>query len=170
MKTPTLGSLIQRPPWLPADALAFPADLIQPVQDESYVAYYRPTPKPFVFLHSSHLPAGTVTGSHTHPCIALHGCLQGPLTLCTKTDEEKLDAGAFCLLGPGVAHYWRSPGPHTAAHLSVLIDHRQQGSWPTAVGIREMCSELMRLVRAVHRFNAASDSELRYSFWQLVDH
>lgn len=170
MKTPILGSVAGRPPWLPAEALDFPADLIQPIQDESYVAYYRPTPKPFVFLHSSHIPAGTTTGSHSHPCIALHGCLQGPLILRATGGEELLDAGAFCLLGPGVAHHWRCLGPPTAAHLSLLIDHRQQGTWPAAAGVREMCGDLTRLIRTSHRFNVAADTVLKYSFWQLADH
>jgi AraC-like DNA-binding protein len=170
MKTPSLGSLIQRPSWLPAAALDFPADLIQPVQDESYVAYYRPTPKPFIFLHSSHIPAGSVTGIHSHPCVALHGCLQGPLILRTKAGEEKLDAGAFCMIGLEVLHHWRGIGPHTAAHLSLLIDHRQQGSWPAAAGVKEMCADLTRLVRSVHRFQAASDAELQYSYWKVADH
>jgi AraC-like DNA-binding protein/quercetin dioxygenase-like cupin family protein len=169
-KQPTLGSLAARPPWLPAQALAFPADLVQPVQDETYVAYYRPTPKPFVFLHSSHLPAGTVTGDHRHPCVALHGSLQGTLLLCTKTEELALDAGVFCLLPPGTMHHWRSEGPHTAANFSLLIDHRQPKPWPGPSGVKEMCDILIRRVRTVQRFNASNDAELKDLFWKVVDH
>jgi AraC-like DNA-binding protein len=170
MKSPTLGSLTARPAWLPAEALAFPADLIQPVQDESYVAYYRPTPKPFVFLHSSHLPAGTTVGAHSHPCVALHGCLQGPLILTTTAGEQALDAGMFWLLPPGMTHHWRSPGPHTAANLSLLIDHRQPGKWPGTAGVGHLCDELVRRVKKIHRFSAAGDPELKDSFWKLADH
>jgi AraC-like DNA-binding protein len=170
MKSPTLGSLATRPAWLPAEALAFPADLIQPVQDEIYVAYYRPTPKPFVFLHSSHMPAGITVGTHSHPCVALHGCLHGPLVLCTSAGEEPLEAGTFCLVPVGLRHHWRNPGTRTAAHISVLIDHRQPGKWARGSGMPQLCDDLTRLVRTVRRFDAARDPELKDTFWKLADH
>lgn len=156
--------------WPPPEVLDFPADLIQPVQDETLVAYYRTTPKPFVFLHSSHLPAGAITGMHSHPCVALHGCLQGPLRLITPKEEQDFDAGVFFLVGPGVQHHWRNLGPHTAAHLSFLIDHRQPGTWPSASGVQECLHELLRLVNGLHRFQAAADPELKQLYWQLADH
>src|SRR5262245_5204112 len=117
MKTPAGPP---RGPWPPPEALDFPADLIQPAQDETLLAYFRSTPRPFVFLHSSHLPPGIVTGTHSHPCVALHGCLQGPLTLVTAREEQTFDAGVFFLIEPGLRHHWRNPGAHVAAHLSLL--------------------------------------------------
>lgn len=164
MKTPRARA------WPPPEVLDFPADLIQPRQDESQVAYFRSTPKPFVFLHSSHLPAGTVTGPHSHPCVALHGCLQGPLTLVTPRGQETFDAGVFFLVEPGLRHHWRSPGPHVAANLSVLIDHRAPGAWPASAGVKECCQELLRLVRGLVKFKAGSDPELKQAFWQLGDY
>src|SRR5262249_34635427 len=156
--------------WPPAEALDFPADLIEPRQDETHLAYFRATPKPFVFLHSSHLPAGIVTGTHSHPCLALHGCLQGPVVLATASTEHKFDAGTFFLVAPGVRHHWRVPGPRVAAHISVLIDHRQPGNWPASTGVKECCAELLRLVKALQRFNVSSDPELKQAFWQLADY
>lgn len=158
------------PTWPPREALDFPADLIQPQQDESHLAYFRATPRPFVFLHSSHLPPGTVTGTHSHPCVALHGCLQGPVALVTPRGEELFDAGVFFLIAPGERHHWRSPGPHAAANLSVLIDHRTLGAWPAGAGVKECCRDLVRLARGLHRFKSGSDPELKQAFWQVADY
>jgi AraC-like DNA-binding protein/quercetin dioxygenase-like cupin family protein len=156
--------------WPPPEALRFPADLIQPPQDETHLAFFRSTPRPFVFLHSSHLPPGIVTEQHSHPCVALHGCLQGPLTLATAREEVTFDAGVFFLLEPGVRHYWRNPGGRVAAHISVLIDHRNLGSWPASAGVKDMCRELLRRVHGLRRFNVAGDAELRSAFWPLADY
>ncbi len=161
---------LPRDAWPPPEALAFPADLIQPPQDENHLAYFRATPRPFVFLHSTHLPAGVVTGSHSHPCVALHGCLQGPLNLVTAAGEQTFDAGVFFLLEPGLRHHWRNPGRHVAANISLLIDHRNLGSWPASSGIKDLCRELPRRVRGATRFQAAQDPELKASFWQTADH
>jgi AraC-like DNA-binding protein/quercetin dioxygenase-like cupin family protein len=165
MKSPSARAV-----WPPAEALDFPADLIEPRQDESHIAYFRATPKPFFFLHSSHLPAGIVTGSHSHPCLALHGCLQGPVTLITANAEHTFDAGTFFLVAPGVRHHWRVPGARVAAHLSVLIDQRHPGNWPASTGVKECCAELLRLVKGLQRFNAASDPDLKQAYWQLADY
>ncbi|MBY0524138.1 MAG: AraC family transcriptional regulator [Gemmataceae bacterium] len=165
MKRPSAHS-----PWPPPEMLDFPRDLIQPSQDESHVAYYRATPRPFVFLHSSHLPPGTVTGSHSHPCVALHGCLQGPLVLASADGEQVFDAGVFFLVESGRRHHWRNPGTHMAANLSVLIDHRHPGAWATATGVKECVRDLSRLVRGLRRFNAAQDEDLKHSFWQIADY
>jgi AraC-like DNA-binding protein len=159
-----------RLPGAPRQVPPLPGDLIQPVLNESYVAYFRPTPKPFYFFHSSHIPGGSTVPAHRHPCVALHGCLQGPLTLSGGGDDHVLDAGIFCLVGPGVLHYWHNQGPHTAANVSLLIDHRQPGSWPAASGVPDLLRELTRLVRGLHRFRAAADAEMKHTFWQLADH
>lgn len=148
-----------------------PTDLIQPVVEEAHVAYYRPTPKPFYFLHSSHLPPGTNVPTHRHPCLALHGCLQGPLTLTTPDGPQVLEtAGTFFLIAPGVAHGWHNPGTRTAANLSVLIDHRHPGAWPAGAGVKEVCRDLLRRATGLHRFHAAADPDLKYGYWQIVDH
>jgi AraC-like DNA-binding protein/quercetin dioxygenase-like cupin family protein len=156
--------------WPPPEALDFPKDLIQPPQDETNLAYFRSTPRPFVFLHSTHLPPGVVTNSHHHPCVALHGCLQGPLCLITSAGEQQFDAGVFFLIEPGLRHHWRNPGKHVAAHVSLLIDHRNQGAWPASAGVKELCRELLARVRGAARFQAAQDPELKASFWQLADY
>ena len=92
------------------------------LEDRSYLAYLRPTPRPFLHFASGHFPAATLTEPHSHPCIALHGCLQGPLTLCTSEGEMLLEAGVFYLIGSGLHHSWRNDGRHTAATLAVLLD------------------------------------------------
>jgi AraC-like DNA-binding protein len=159
-----------RGPWPPPEALKFPADLIQPAQDETHLAYFRSTPRPFVYLHSSHLPPGMVADWHSHPCVALHGCLQGPITLATPTEEQTFDGGVFFLLEPGLRHHWRNPGNRVAAHLSLLIDHRSPGNWPASSGVKDLCQQLVARVRRMPRFNAAHDPELKTTFWQLADY
>jgi AraC-like DNA-binding protein len=123
-----------------------------------------------MFLHSSHLPAGTVTFAHSHPCVAVHGCLQGPIALVTSKEEMVFDAGSFYFLPAGLRHHWRNPAGHTSANLSVLVDHRHPGQWPAASGIKEMCAELQRLVKSPRRFTVASDPELKQTYWQLADY
>ncbi len=170
MKPTSFGVPAHHVAWAPP-ALDLPKDLIQPAMDESYLAYYRPTPKPFFFLHSSHLPAGTVVGTHRHPCVALHGCLQGPLTLTTPEGPKPLDAaGHFYLIAPGQAHGWHNPGSGTAANISVLIDHRAVGPWPAGAGVKECCRELVRRVTGLHRFNPSTDNHIKHCFWDLADH
>src|SRR5436190_240427 len=127
MKTPRVA--LVRLPGAPAGIPALPADLMQPLIDESHVAYFQPTPPPFYFLHSSHLPGGTVSPPHRHPCLAFHGCLQGPVSLFIGKKEHVVDGGVFYLIAPGVVHSWESRGPHTAAHISMLLDQRRPGGW-----------------------------------------
>lgn len=138
--------------------------------DMSYLGYLRPTPRPFMQFVSGHFPPGTLTQQHSHPCIALHGCLHGPLTLFTDQDEFELDAGVFYLLAPGVRHHWRNAGRQTAATMGVLIDAEHPGRWPAGAGVGECCLKLTRLVRGQHRFSVARDDELQHSFWLAADH
>jgi AraC-like DNA-binding protein/quercetin dioxygenase-like cupin family protein len=140
------------------------------VADRSYLAYLRPTPPPFVQLASGHFPAATQTQPHRHPCLALHGCIQGRLTLRTNEGELPVDAGVFFLLGPGVAHSWRNDGRHTAATLGLLVDPARPGRWPAAAGVGCCCQALAERVRGCHRFTTAGDRELRQSFWLVADH
>jgi AraC-like DNA-binding protein len=170
MKRPPLGPPPAHIVW-PPPSVELPGDLIYPAVDEVFVAYYRPTPKPFYFLHSSHLPPGSSIPLHRHPCVALHGCLQGPLTMLTADGPQLLETpGTFYLIGPDVPHGWRCDGPHTAANLSVLIDHRHLGAWPAASGVPECIRELARRVIGLHRFHAASDPVVKFAFWEVVDH
>jgi AraC-like DNA-binding protein/mannose-6-phosphate isomerase-like protein (cupin superfamily) len=142
----------------------------EPHVDESFLAYARPAPKPFKRFVSGHFPGGTISQPHSHPCIALHGCLQGPLTLIAEDENFELDAGTFYLLAPGVRHYWHNAGKQTAATIAVLIDTAQVGVWSPESGVKECCRELDALVTSCHRFNAAQDSELHHTFWLVADH
>jgi AraC-like DNA-binding protein/quercetin dioxygenase-like cupin family protein len=137
--------------------------------DQSYLAYLRPSPRPFFRFTSGHFPAGTVTHPHSHACIALHGCLQGPLSLLATGEEQMLDAGVFYLIAPGVSHYWRNKARHTAATLGLLIDTERPGRWPAGAGVEACCRKLRRLVQGLHRFHVAGDSELQRTFWLLTD-
>ncbi len=140
------------------------------LEDRSYLAYLRPTPRPFLHFASGHFPADTLTQPHSHPCIALHGCLQGPLTLCTPDGELPLEAGVFYLIAPGYRHSWRNEGRHTAATLGLLLDTANPGRWPAGAGTERCCRELHARVSGLHRFSTSSDADLHRSFWLAADH
>lgn len=142
----------------------------EPPADQSFLAYVRPTPRPFMRFVSGHFPSGTITQPHSHPCVALHGCLQGPLTLITERESCDLDTGVFYLLAPGIRHHWRNTDKQTAATIAVLIDTQNVRGWPAASGVKECCQKLDTLVTACHRFSVAQDSELNHSFWLAADH
>jgi AraC-like DNA-binding protein/quercetin dioxygenase-like cupin family protein len=138
--------------------------------DRSYLAYIRPTPRPFLRFTSGHFPPGTRTTPHKHACLALHGCLQGPLVLLTSEGEQTLDEGVFYLIPPGVRHHWRNDGRHTAATLGLLIDAEHPGHWPAGSGIEAGCQKLSELVKRLVRFSTAGDADLRSSYWLAADH
>lgn len=138
--------------------------------DQSYLAYLRPTPRPFVRFTCGHFPSGTVTYPHSHACLALHGCLQGPLTLVTPDREHELDAGVFLLIPSQLKHHWRNDSEHTGATLGLLIDTDNPGRWPATAGVDVACRKLKKLVQRLHRFNCAGDRELQHSFWIAADH
>lgn len=144
--------------------------IVESFSDMSYMAYVRTTPRPFMQFVSGHFPQNTRTRPHSHPCIALHGCLQGPLLLATDRGDQLLDAGGFCLIAPDVRHHWRNQGDHTGATLGLLIDADHPGQWPAGAGVEECCQKLTRLVQGVHRFNMTREDELRHSFWLAADH
>jgi len=155
--------------WPPRAFLKTPAPLFWG-QEPNYLAYFRPTARPFYLFGSAHFPPGVTSMAHYHPCVAFHSCLQGPVHLVTPDGDQRLDAGVFYMLAPGVWHHWHNDGPHTAATMSFLIDTEHPGSWPVASGVAECCRELRRLVRGTHRFHVAGDPELQQAFWQLTDH
>ena len=145
-------------------------EIVESFADMSYVGYMRPTPLPFMQFVSGHFPPGTLTQQHSHPCIALHGCLHGPLTLITDEGDLPLDAGVFYLLAPGVRHHWRNSGRQTAATMGLLIDARHPGRWPAGTGVEACCLKLIDLVQGQHRFSVARDDALRHAFWLAADH
>ena len=138
--------------------------------DQSYLAYLRPTPRPFFRFASGHFPPGTVTPWHAHPCWALHGCLQGPLVMSTAEGPLDLDAGVFYLIAPLVRHYWRNPGRQTGAAISLLIDADDPGHWPVGSGVAECCRYLRKMSTSLHRFSVTGDRELQQTFWQAADY
>ena len=138
-------------------------------QSWSYLAYYHQTPGPFARFTSGHFPAGTTTQKHNHAVMAMHGSLQGPLTLKTPTGDYHLDAGDFCMIGPGVDHHWSNEGPHTASTVAFLIDLERLGDWPEESGIAEACRELETLVTGVHRISSAGNPDLQHAFWRMAD-
>ncbi len=155
--------------WPPPDWLRTPAPLFAG-QEPNFLAYFHPTPRPFYLFGAAHFQAGQSSCLHSHPCVAFHSCLQGPVTLLAAGREHALDAGVFYLLAPGVRHQWHNRGSHTAATMAFLIDADHPGAWPAASGIAECCRELKRLVSGLHRFQPAEDPELQQAYWQLADH
>jgi AraC-like DNA-binding protein/quercetin dioxygenase-like cupin family protein len=140
------------------------------IPDQSYLAYIRAVPRPFLRFVSGHFPAGTVTQPHSHPCVALHGCLKGPLTLIADGQERPVDEGVFYILGPGVKHYWRNSGRQTSATIGLLVDSEHPGRWPKGSGVEQCCQRLAQTATAIHRFSIAGDDELRHLFWLAGDH
>jgi AraC-like DNA-binding protein/quercetin dioxygenase-like cupin family protein len=143
---------------------------MQAIPDNSYLAYTRPVPRPFLQFVSGHFPPGTVTQSHSHPCVALHGCLKGPLTLIADGQEMSVDEGVFYILAPGIKHHWHNAGRQTAATIGLLVDTEHPGRWPKGAGVEQCCQKLAQAATAVHRFAVAGDDELRHLFWLAGDH
>ncbi len=137
--------------------------------DQSYLAYYLPVPLPFVRFTSGHFPAGTTTQQHNHSIMAMHGCLQGPLTLLTDAGKQTLDTGDFCLIAPGINHHWSNAGSSTAATLAFLIDTERPGRWPASTGIADACGELNRAIIDVNFLSSSGDADLQHAFWQIAD-
>jgi AraC-like DNA-binding protein/quercetin dioxygenase-like cupin family protein len=152
----------------PQEATRNRADLSIDV-DQSYLSYCLPVPKPFVRFTSGHFPSGTITQRHSHSIIAMHGSLQGPLTLQTAVGEYTLDTGDFCIIAPRIDHHWSNASSHTAATLAFLIDTERPGRWPASSGIADGCAELNQLVQDVHRLNSSGDPDLQHAFWQVAD-
>lgn len=140
-----------------------------PVQDRSYLAYLRPTPRPFLNLASGHFPPGTRTEPHAHPCLAIHGCLKGPLTLQLAEQQVVLDAGVFYLIPAGVTHRWHNQGTATAATISFLIDTEHPGRWPAGVAVEATCRALSEQVTTARRFSTSGDQDLHRIFWFTAD-
>jgi AraC-like DNA-binding protein len=134
-----------------------------------YLGYFCPTARPILLLVTDHHAPGPASAPHTHPCLAFHGCLQGPVTLLMRDGESVLDAGTFYLMAPGVRHHWRSDGPDHAVMLSFLIDADHPGAWPAASGVPAACRELKERVQGAVRFEVRGDAPLQQVYWQLAD-
>tara|TARA_R110002095_G_scaffold89262_1_gene77898 strand:- start:124 stop:1113 length:990 start_codon:yes stop_codon:yes gene_type:complete len=173
----TSRQLIQREINLEADKtdLAYYLPAVRPQrmdtlkQSWSYLAYYHPTPGPFARFTSGHFPPKTTTQKHNHAVIAMHGSLQGPLTLKTPKGGYELDSGDFCMIGPGVDHHWSNAGPHTASTIAFLVDLDRLGEWPEQSGVAEACRELATIVKGVHCVKPAGNPDLQHAFWGIAD-
>jgi AraC-like DNA-binding protein/quercetin dioxygenase-like cupin family protein len=137
--------------------------------DERYQACSQATAPPFGQLGSSQIRAGVTTPAHSHPYPAVHGCLEGPLTLLTPVAEQRLETGLFCLLAPHLRHQWHNPGPRPAATLEFILNTDHPGTWPAETGLGDCCRALPSLVQGVHRFPRPGDRELYQYFWQVAD-
>jgi AraC-like DNA-binding protein len=157
-------------PHSPTDSPQACSNHVPILEDRSYLAFLRRTPRPFLHFASGHFPPATLTQPHSHPCLALHGCLQGPLVLCKSEGEISLDAGVFYLIAPGLRHSWRNDGRHTAATLGLLLDLDRPGRWPTETGMEAWCRQLQAQVNGFHRLTTSGDQELHNSFWLAADH
>ena len=155
--------------WPPPEWLRTPAPMMVG-QEANVLAHFLPTARPFYMFGGAHFSAGQDSCKHSHPCVAFHSCMQGPITLRAGGRDHPLDAGVFYLLAPGVEHQWHNGGVHTAATMSFLIDADHPGSWPRSSGLPECCQELKRRVTGLHRFVTAGDAELQQAYWQLADH
>ena len=144
-------------------------ELVESNVDTSYLAYLRPVAQPLMQFASGHFPPGSVTTPHQHPCIVLHGCLNGPIELFTSRTREVLDVGRFFLLPSFETHYWQTVGDRTASTLGLLIDTANPGDWPRESGVARCCEQLSRLVREPKLFDANADAELRAAYWQAAD-
>ncbi|QDT94631.1 AraC family transcriptional regulator [Gimesia aquarii] len=138
-------------------------------QSWNYLSYYHPTPGPFARFTSGHFPPGTRTQKHNHSVIAMHGSLQGPMTLLTPEGGFELDSGDFCMIGPGVDHHWSNKGPHTASTIAFVVDLDRLGHWPEESGIADACHELQTLVKGVQRVSSAENPDLQHAFWRMAD-
>lgn len=138
--------------------------------DNDYFSYFCPTPRLFPLYVCAHYPPHTVAQRHSHNCFALHGCVQGPLTLQTEAGDVHLEEGDFYLVPAGLRHNWRNDGPFTGAVMAILIDLTAMEHWPEESGVESCCGQLAPLVTDLHRFSTSQDSELRRSYWHAADH
>lgn len=137
--------------------------------DRDFLAFHRPVSRPLYAFTSGHFPSHAISLPHSHPCIALHGCIVGPIELITPELKIPLEAGQFFLLPPHQVHSWCSVGNHTAATLGLLIDTERPGQWPEGSGIPECCERLKVAVRKPRFFSPVDDLDLHHAFWRAAD-
>jgi AraC-like DNA-binding protein len=158
----TLGTGVLEGAW-PSQAL------IESNVDREFLAFHRPVCRPLYAFTSGHFPPRAQSLPHSHPCIALHGCLIGPIELILPEGRMILDAGQFVFFPPGQIHSWRSISGATAATIGLLIDADRPGAWPEGSGVTECCEHLRRLVVRTRSFSPVEDVELRTAFWRAAD-
>jgi len=146
-----------------------PQELVDSNVDTSYLAYLRPVGRPLLQFTSGHFPEGTISSPHYHPCIVLHGCLNGPIEFVTRSFRRTLESGQFFLLPPNEIHHWESLGQETTSTVGLLVDARNPGRWPPNTGVVDLCRRLEELVDEPKLFSTARNPDLRAIFWQAVD-
>jgi AraC-like DNA-binding protein len=144
-------------------------ELVDSNVDTSYLACLRCVAQPLIQFTSGQFPPGAVSTPHHHPCIVLHGCLNGPIDFIVGNVRHTLDAGHFFLLPPGITHHWRSRGDRTASTMGLLVDADNPGRWSASSGVPSSCRQLARLLTEPKFFDANVDTELRSAFWIAAD-
>ena len=144
-------------------------ELVNSNVDASYLAYLRRVAQPLVQFTSGQFPPGATSKPHQHPCIALHGCLNGPINLSIDGERFALESGHFFLLPPGATHHWQNRRNRIASTVGLLVDVDNPGRWSAASGVPHSCRQLARLIDRPRFFDANRDPELRSAFWIAAD-
>jgi AraC-like DNA-binding protein/mannose-6-phosphate isomerase-like protein (cupin superfamily) len=139
-----------------------PTDLVQSIPNRHALAHVLLPPPPFYIFSAARFAARDPSASlmHSHPCVCLHGCLNGSITLTTDQGNYPLAAGSFCLIGPDVPHAWQNESGRPATTVGLWLDPTR-GEGPRA---------LNQLVQQLHHFDVAYDAELHSIFWHVTDH
>src|SRR5262249_39595809 len=103
--------------------------------------YSQPVPRPLMKFCSERFESGSSSRSRSHPCVSLHGCLEGPISLWVDRKEHKLDAGMFCVLPKGTSYRWENRTSIQAATMTLLVDTDSPGHWPVCTGMAECCRD-----------------------------
>lgn len=145
-----------------------PVALVDSIPNRADLAHYLLPPRPFFLYSAAHfVPADHRPVMHAHPCVALHGCLDGPICLQTPDGEHQLEAGMFYLIGPGVLHGWRNPGRRTATTFGLWLDLESAAAWRRLGGSGEPLAPVRDA--DLHAFDVRGDAELHSVFWQASD-
>jgi AraC-like DNA-binding protein/quercetin dioxygenase-like cupin family protein len=144
-------------------------ELVESNVDQEFLAFLRPVGRPLLAFTSGHFPPGTVSIPHSHPCLVMHGCLSGPITIVTPEFRQTIEAGQLYLFPAGQLHHWESVTDRTAATIGLLVDAERPGDWPEDSGVVECCRQLLSLVDQPKLLTTAGDPELRSVFWRAAD-
>ena len=144
-------------------------ELVESNVDQEYLAFFRPVGRPLLAFTSGQFPPGSVSITHSHPCLALHGCLNGPIIVVTPQFRQLIQSGQFFLFPTNQAHHWESATNRTSATIGLLVDAERPGAWPEDFGVIDCCRQLLQLVDGPKFFSTADDLELRNAFWRAAD-
>src|SRR5690606_24773019 len=114
-------------------------ELVESNVDQEFLAFLRPVGRPLLAFTSGHFPPRTVSIPHSHPCLVMHGCLSGPITIVTPEFRQTIEAGQLYLFPAGQLHHWESVTDRTAATIGLLVDAERPGDWPEDSGVVECC-------------------------------